>query len=106
MSLVTAPLVEPRYFIIPWLLWRLSVPEYVPPSEAQGRFAELDFANSQRESTQMITKYRVLLRVLAKYSVYLEFGWYMLVNLVTCYIFLYKGFEWPQEPGNVQRFMW
>jgi hypothetical protein len=25
---------------------------------------------------------------------------------VTGYVFLYKGFEWPQEPGKVQRFMW
>ncbi|TVY33336.1 Dol-P-Glc:Glc(2)Man(9)GlcNAc(2)-PP-Dol alpha-1,2-glucosyltransferase, partial [Lachnellula subtilissima] len=26
LSLVTAPLVEPRYFIVPWVLWRLHVP--------------------------------------------------------------------------------
>lgn len=26
LSLITAPLVEPRYFIIPWALWRMSVP--------------------------------------------------------------------------------
>ena len=27
LSLVTAPLVEPRYFIVPWLIWRLHLPE-------------------------------------------------------------------------------
>ncbi|KAI5302799.1 glucosyltransferase [Ascosphaera pollenicola] len=26
LTLVTAPLVEPRYFIIPWVIWRLRVP--------------------------------------------------------------------------------
>lgn len=32
LSLVTAPLVEPRYFILPWVMWRLHVP--TPPSRA------------------------------------------------------------------------
>lgn len=27
LSLVTAPLVEPRYFILPWVFWRLRVPQ-------------------------------------------------------------------------------
>ncbi|KAF2441437.1 glycosyltransferase family 59 protein [Karstenula rhodostoma CBS 690.94] len=26
LSVITAPLVEPRYFIIPWVMWRLHVP--------------------------------------------------------------------------------
>lgn len=26
LSLVSAPLVEPRYFIIPWMIWRVQVP--------------------------------------------------------------------------------
>ncbi|KAI5862021.1 glycosyltransferase family 59 protein [Durotheca rogersii] len=30
LSLITAPLVEPRYFILPWVFWRLLVPS--PPS--------------------------------------------------------------------------
>ncbi|UKZ79897.1 hypothetical protein TrVFT333_007660 [Trichoderma virens FT-333] len=28
LSLITAPLVEPRYFIIPWVIWRLLVPAW------------------------------------------------------------------------------
>lgn len=28
LSLITAPLVEPRYFIIPWVMWRLHVASY------------------------------------------------------------------------------
>ena len=37
---------------------------------------------------------------------WLETVWFLTINLVTGYIFLYWGFEWPQEPGKVQRFMW
>ncbi|KAK7191019.1 hypothetical protein DPSP01_007809 [Paraphaeosphaeria sporulosa] len=32
LSVITAPLVEPRYFIIPWVIWRLHVP--VEPGRA------------------------------------------------------------------------
>lgn len=31
LSLVTAPLVEPRYFIVPWVVWRLLVPAWRQP---------------------------------------------------------------------------
>lgn len=37
---------------------------------------------------------------------WVETGWFVVVNLGTAFVFLYKGFEWKQEPGNVQRFMW
>jgi len=72
LSLVTAPLVEPRYFMIPWVLWRLSA----------------------SIGTQSRT------------SLLLETAWYALVNVVTGYMFLYRTFEWKQEPGGAQRFMW
>ncbi|KAI9709883.1 MAG: hypothetical protein M1812_007591 [Candelaria pacifica] len=74
LSLITAPLVEPRYFIIPWVLWRINLP-------------------TQR-------------RDVSEHLIWLETAWFLLVNFVTGYIFLYWGFEWPQEPGKVQRFMW
>ena len=70
LSLITAPLVEPRYFIIPWLIWRLNLPS--PPT-------------------------RTLL---------LETAWFLLINWIAGYVFLFQGFEWTQEPGKVQRFMW
>jgi alpha-1,2-glucosyltransferase len=40
------------------------------------------------------------------YRLWLETAWFLLINFVTGYVFLYRGFEWPQEPGLVQRFMW
>lgn len=70
LSLITAPLVEPRYFIIPWVMWRLHV----------------------RSASLM--------------SSVVELAWYVAVNAVTGYVFLFRGFEWPQDPGFVQRFMW
>ena len=105
LSLSTAPLVEPRYFIVPWLLWRLSVPEYVPKSAAQRKIEELDDNGKVKDApeTSLLSK---ALRQLAVASPYLELAWYLLINAVTGYVFLYKGFEWPQEPGQVQRFMW
>ena len=40
------------------------------------------------------------------HRLWLETVWFLAINLATGYIFLYWGFEWPQEPGKVQRFMW
>ena len=107
LSLVAAPLVEPRYFLIPWLTWRLAVPEYTPPLEERRKRMELENkARSGDRSPTQTARIQLVLRTAAAYSGWWELGWYVLVNLVTCYMFLYKGFEWPQEPGNVQRFMW
>jgi alpha-1,2-glucosyltransferase len=74
LSLITAPLVEPRYFIIPWVMWRLHVP-----------------AVASRATTVRLA---------------LETAWALAVDVGVGYVFLYKGFEWASEPGNVQRFMW
>lgn len=75
LSLITAPLVEPRYFIIPWVIWRLNVPA----------------SHDQRTE---------------KIRLWGETIWFLVINLFTCTIFLYRGFEWESEPGSIQRFMW
>ncbi|KAJ5907610.1 Dol-P-Glc:Glc(2)Man(9)GlcNAc(2)-PP-Dol alpha-1-2-glucosyltransferase [Penicillium taxi] len=93
LSLVTAPLVEPRYFIIPWVMWRLHLPP--SPSLAVFRKRRPD-GERERESADMATNA----------PKFLETAWFLLINVVTGYVFLYKGFEWPQEPGKIQRFMW
>lgn len=74
LSLVTAPLVEPRYFIIPWGIWRLHVPS--------GKRKGYDW------------------------RLWVETAWFLGVIALTGWVFLYRGFEWRQEPGAVQRFMW
>ncbi|KAF8851649.1 hypothetical protein BDZ45DRAFT_717315 [Acephala macrosclerotiorum] len=101
LSLITAPLVEPRYFIIPWVIWRLNVPS-LPVSELRKR------PKQQKQTARQ--------RIIAwakfwgweghDYRLWLETAWFLIINVVTGYIFLYRGFEWKQEPGNVQRFMW
>lgn len=79
LSLITAPLVEPRYFILPWVIWRL----HVRPS--RGAIAGLSV-----ERTRL----------------WGETLWFLAVNVGTCAVFLGKEFEWASEPGRVQRFMW
>lgn len=114
LSLVTAPLIEPRYFIIPWLMWRLHVPEVLPN---QPRMEHIESSHSSGEGKERkesktraisIVQQRMqsLLRQLGPRSLHIEFVWYMTINLVTCWMFLYRPFKWPQEPGKQQRFMW
>lgn len=108
LSLITAPLVEPRYFIIPWLIWRLHVPVIHPSVPAPP-------AKSTRSNHHSATLHRPLgwldyVRDVTyrkhDHRLWLETLWFLLVNAATCYIFLYWGFEWPSEEGRVQRFMW
>ncbi|KAK3985652.1 DIE2/ALG10 family-domain-containing protein [Cladorrhinum sp. PSN332] len=86
LSLVTAPLVEPRYFILPWVFWRLLVPAHKQTSF--GKWGGVDG------------------------RLVLETAWFVAVNLVTMYIFLFKPYVWVAEGGKVldggklQRFMW
>ena len=100
LSLITAPLVELRYFMIPWLIWRLNL-----PTESDGGRRPKTTGKEKQQQQQSGFVQRALAFASA-YSLWLETAWYALVNLVTCYVFLYRGFEWAQEPGKVQRFMW
>ncbi|GIJ98613.1 glucosyltransferase [Aspergillus viridinutans] len=93
LSLVTAPLVEPRYFIIPWVMWRLHLPpQPVPVVYRQQR---------PRDEWEALHA-----DLATNFSLFMETYWFLAINAATGYIFLYKGFEWPQEPGKIQRFMW
>ncbi len=94
LSLVTAPLVEPRYFIVPWLVWRVNVP-------VESWYAQ--FEQDQEPAEGIMQR---VLKIASANRLWIETVWYLLVNIITCYVFLYRGFEWPQEPGKVQRFMW
>lgn len=101
LSLITAPLVEPRYFIIPWVIWRLQVSTGASQIEETASKPE---AGSKSQSSTSGS----LLKLLNRPSswLWLETGWFIVINVVTGYIFLTKTFEWPQEPGLKQRFMW
>ncbi|KAK2626349.1 hypothetical protein QTJ16_004611 [Diplocarpon rosae] len=103
LSLFTAPLVEPRYFIVPWVIWRLNVPSFPPSKSPPKRISR----GNRQEPYQAFLSWINFWEWEAHDSrLWFETGWLLLINLVTGYVFLYKGFEWKQEPGNVQRFMW
>lgn len=101
LSLITAPLVEPRYFIIPWLVWRLHVPSYssTSPSGPKRGGKRSSFGDSVK-----FWGWKGTLRY--DYRLWIETVWFLTINAVTGYVFLYRGFSWPQEEGKVQRFMW
>lgn len=104
LSLITAPLVEPRYFIMPWVFWRLLVPAWpartpsVSSRKSEGSPGRLDWILSLGE--------RCDLRLLV------ETAWFLAVHLVTAYLFIARPFYWRAEDGTlldggrVQRFMW
>lgn len=118
LSLITAPLVEPRYFIIPWLLWRLQVPPMTSTSLLAPPIAIIpppQFPLTTSHGTQNgfstsfgSTDTSIIGDELESHDhrLYLETLWFICINAATGYIFLYRGFEWSQEPGNIQRFMW
>ncbi|KAH6632527.1 glycosyltransferase family 59 protein [Chaetomium tenue] len=109
LSLITAPLVEPRYFILPWIFYRLLIPRPTttpptPPPPSAPAITRLSAWLSGRwgwgwgpvEDGRLV----------------LETGWFAVVNGVTMYVFLFWGFYWRGEDGavgdggRVQRFMW
>lgn len=97
LQLVTAPLVEPRYFILPWIFWRLHLPLQ--------RNAVLPSASSAKEEEEKQLSWKEWAGSLDPRMV-LEIAWLLVVNAATGHVFLAWGFEWPQEVGSVQRFMW
>lgn len=77
-SLILAPLVEFRYFVVAWTIWRLNV----VPSQGWG--------------------YRVLG---VDWRVWLEMIGFLAVHAGTMWVFLNKTFTWPNHQG-LMRFMW
>ncbi|KAI5807853.1 alpha-2-glucosyltransferase Alg10 [Peziza echinospora] len=73
-SVVGAGLVEFRYFVPGWVVWRVAV-----GGSGSGEGA---------------------------WRTRVEWLWFGIVNWVTVWLFLRRGFEWVSEPGKVQRFMW
>ena len=109
LSLMTAPLVEPRYFILPWVFYRLLMPAwYVPDDTVKGN------GTSQKHSpgSGCITGGFASVFNTLDIRLILETVWFVGINIVTMYVFLTKGFYWRAEDGTlldggkVQRFMW
>ncbi|KAM0082829.1 glucosyltransferase [Fusarium odoratissimum] len=106
LSLMTAPLVEPRYFIIPWVMWRLLVPAW--RLHDHGGYSDIASRLSNHPKT------RPLFEFFQHYDLRLiiETFWFIAINVATGYIFLTKPYIWKAEDGTVlddgrlQRFMW
>ncbi|KAI0477979.1 DIE2/ALG10 family-domain-containing protein [Xylaria cf. heliscus] len=100
LSLMTAPLVEPRYFILPWVFWRLLVPATPLPA----LFSPSAAISQSKQSRQRISSCVPIL--------FFETAWYILINTATMYMFVTRPFYWRapdgtlQDDGRVQRFMW
>ncbi|KAL3474915.1 tyrosyl-DNA phosphodiesterase-domain-containing protein [Aspergillus californicus] len=65
LSLITAPLVEPRYLIIPWVMWRL----HLPPSPTPVVYRQGVDDNKDLEA-----------RFAINLPLFLETAWFLLVN--------------------------
>ena len=132
LSLVTAPLVEPRYFIVPWLIWRLHLPSSflsstktvsprvsnapsssTPRNRSPATMTDPEQKGLHPSSSSRIKETNNRFKSAMTYflsdpsaPILIETIWFAVINLTTCYIFLQWGFEWPQEPGKLQRFLW
>ena len=71
LTLVPSPLLEFRYFIIPFLFYCIQLG---PP--------------------------------IGVWRTWIVIALYLIIHMVTMYLYLYKPFEWLHEPGHIQRFMW
>ncbi|KAI0970154.1 DIE2/ALG10 family-domain-containing protein [Xylaria arbuscula] len=109
LSLMTAPLVEPRYFILPWVFWRLLMPTTSissPSSPLQTSTAGGDTKEPKRSTSSSKRRSN------DAHILFLETAWFLLINVATMYIFVTRPFYWRapdgtlQDEGRVQRFMW
>ncbi|KAI9833543.1 MAG: glucosyltransferase [Phylliscum demangeonii] len=107
LALCTAPLVEPRYFILPWLLWRLHLPLPLPllSSSSSGQQGQVQAAGTRRWMRMRMWMW-TWMRMVERAPLWSETAWFALINALTGAVFLFRPFEWPLEKGRVQRFMW
>jgi alpha-1,2-glucosyltransferase len=103
LSLISAPLVEPRYFILPWVFWRLLVPAWRTPESSQ-----LPLRLRGVPGVERVTALGRRIDL----SAVLETVWFVVINLVTFSVFLSRPYQWKTVDGRMldearwQRFMW
>lgn len=92
-SLVPSPLLEPRYYMIPIIIWRTCHSPVFTKTETS-------VSSVSSAASSKIFSWR------KQWPVLLEFFWYGFINFLTVSLFLFRTFKWPSEPTNKQRFMW
>ncbi|QUC19804.1 uncharacterized protein UV8b_04045 [Ustilaginoidea virens] len=107
LSLMTAPLVEPRYFILPWVMWRLLVPaRRLPDDDIAQR------GSSDGTSQRLLARAAVAVLRRRDLGLFSETLWFLVINGVTGCLFIVKPYVWrdetgqPLDEGRLQRFMW
>ena len=101
-TLLPSPLLEPRYFIVPYILLRLQVHPYdeaeplVPGGSTPAGSQPKNVVESQTKGLNW-----------AEYLPWIELVWYCVLNYATMYVFLYMD-RVVQVNGKeeVIRFMW
>lgn len=92
-AIIPSPLIEPRYFMIPFILVRIDL---MP----ERKIVEPTVGNTQQDMTRVDEA-----RKPSFIACLMELVWYALINGVTLYLFLYRPFRWP-DLEDWQRFMW
>ncbi|PWN31453.1 uncharacterized protein FA14DRAFT_151418 [Meira miltonrushii] len=92
-AVIPSPLIEPRYFMIPFIIARLGLMQSTKPSEP-----------TVGGSRQSLVKLNDISKPFFN-ACLVEMIWFALINGSTLYLFLYKPFRWP-DSIDWQRFMW
>ena len=98
VSVCLQELIEFRYFILPHLLFRIEL--------ERGRCARADRVPSTADAAPARSTDEPDTDRLHCWWTVCELGMYCALNALTLYLFLYRPFTWPSEPGALQRFMW
>lgn len=89
-TVVPSPLFEPRYYILPYFFWRLFI-----TCSAEPIWGEIVPGKSNEEPVTISSTSRL----------FLEFVWFILIDIVTLIIFVRYSFPWASE-AFMQRIIW
>lgn len=118
LTLVPSPLLEPRYFLLPYVLMRLhllpdrSAAAEAPPAQASsakpstGKPASGQDATSAPPAPAAPALGPATPPPWARAALFAEGALHLALGGATLFVFLRRPFEWPSEPGAAQRFMW
>lgn len=90
VTIVPSPLFEPRYYILPYLFWRMFI-----TCNAEPIFEELVPAQPNETPITISATGRLLWELL----------WFMAINVITLLVFIKHPFTWADEPF-LQRIIW
>jgi alpha-1,2-glucosyltransferase len=87
MALMPSPLIEFRYFILPWMFLQFEIAPFI--------------ADEREEKYKIKNDFSAFLA-----SLWPNILFSILVNVVTLYVFLNKPFVYNATTGEIGRFMW